>query len=412
MVMNEQTSKVGGQEQPGEKDPWLAVFLSDMFPGAGHLYCGARARGVFFIIASIALIAVIVFGGAAFLLSPDTQHGRTYVLISSAASLAFIVVSIYVYFDAYKVAKRRNPGYGQRVSVPGYRKAWLAAFLSAIIPGIGQFYNRQVLKGIAFLAGVVLFAAFEDHYPAFIGAGALVSVFSIKDAFDSAEAMNGTQGRFFRQEKAIVVFAVMMICLQAVPYGRLIKQHVAQTFKIASGSMYPTMELGDFLCIGKSRPFYSSVQRGDIVVFPLPPDPRKNFVKRVIGVGGDTIQMINGELYLNGTIVPSRRLVVQNAEPVLVGTSEVQPVVYEEQIGDATYQVQYLHDKSMENGGPWQVPQDAVFVMGDNRDNSRDSRMFGTVPRDTVKGKVLKIYWSWDRETGTVRWERIGMTIH
>jgi signal peptidase I len=95
-----------------------------------------------------------------------------------------------------------------------------------------------------------------------------------------------------------------------------------------------------------------------------------------------------------------------------VGTSEVQPVVYEEQIGDATYQVQYLHDKSMENGGPWQVPQDAVFVMGDNRDNSRDSRMFGTVPRDTVKGKVLKIYWSWDRETGTVRWERIGMMIH
>lgn len=176
--------------------------------------------------------------------------------------------------------------------------------------------------------------------------------------------------------------------------------------------MYPALKIGDHFLLGKSRPFFASLRRGDIVVFPYPVNPEKNFVKRVIGLGGDKIQIINGELYINEQLVPSKKLDIQKEDGQLWLNTTGPPIVYEERIGNVTYRVQYLHDKSTTNGGPWLVPQDAVFVMGDNRDNSQDSRVWGTVPQNTIKGKALKIYWSWDSEAAKVRWERIGEKIY
>jgi signal peptidase I len=258
---------------------------------------------------------------------------------------------------------------------------------------------------------LIIIGVFENFFLPLIIVGLLVYVFGIKDAYDSAEKINDSSGRFFRQDKTILLFVLIMLGLQSIPYSKFIKENFVEAFKMPSGSMLPTMTIGDHFLIGKSRPFFTSLQRGDIVVFPFPEDPSKKFVKRVIGLGGDKLQIINGELYINDTQVASRPLGVepQNESPSLKGYGP--HALYEERNGDAVYRVQYLRDRSTVNGGPWLVPQDAVFVMGDNRDNSQDSRVWGPVQSSTIKGKALKIYWSWDRGARKVRWERIGEII-
>lgn len=401
-----------GTHSAQRKDPWLAVLLSWVFPGAGQIYGNAKGRGIFFISLIIALYVAMVFGLFGFLLTEGVQRARAYLKIVPAGMVVMFVVRIYVLFDAYKITKRRNPDDAQTPAVAGYRKPWLAAFLSAIIPGIGQFYNRQIIKGIVLLAAMFGIAVFEEDFTPLIILGLLVYVFGIKDAFDSAEAANGSSDRFFQQEKAIVLFIVIMFSLQAIPLAMIIRENVLEAFKIPSGGMYPTLKIGDHFLVGKSKPFFTSLQRGDIVVFPYPKDPEKNFVQRVIGLGGDKIQIINGELHINEKLVLSKKLDIQEEDDHLSMNPFGAPVVYEERNGDAAYRVQYYRDQSAINGGPWVVPQDAVFVMGDNRDNSMDSRIWGTVPRSTVKGKALKIYWSWDSEDIKVRWERIGETIY
>ncbi len=394
------------------KHPWLAVLLSKMFPGAGQIYGGAKARGIFFIAFAISLLLIMVLSTCGFLFIESATASRTLAAAAFAAGIVVIVLNIYVLFDAYKIAKRYNAEHAHADAVAGRRKPWLAAFLSSLFPSIGQFYNRQVLKGIAFIAvTVVAFILQAVFAPLFIFV-LLVYLIGIKDAFDSAEALNGSGDRFFRQERAIVLLIVVILSLQAIPFAEIIKDHVIKAFKMPSGSMYPTLKIGDHFLIGKTKSFRVSLKRGDVVVFPYPVNPEKNFVKRVIGLGGDKVQIINGELYINEQLVQLKKQGVQEEDDHLWLNTIGPPTVYEERIGDATYRVQYLRDKSTTNGGPWLVPQDAVFVMGDNRDNSQDSRVWGPVPRNSIEGKALKIYWSWNREELKVRWDRIGETLH
>jgi signal peptidase I len=182
----------------------------------------------------------------------------------------------------------------------------------------------------------------------------------------------------------------------AVLLALFIRTFVVQAFKIPSGSMKNTLLIGDHILVNKfiygvKLPFLRTTivpvkepKRGDIVVFRFPEDPEKDFIKRVIGVPGDVIEIKNKKIFVNGQ--PLNHDYGIHLDPHIIPTG-LQP---------------------RDNYGPKQVPSDSLFVMGDNRDHSYDSRFWGFVKRKEVKGKAFIIYWSWNKEDFSVRWSRIG----
>ncbi|GIW39855.1 MAG: signal peptidase I [Candidatus Binatia bacterium] len=192
----------------------------------------------------------------------------------------------------------------------------------------------------------------------------------------------------------------------AVLLALLLRTFVVQAFKIPSGSMEPTLQIGDYILVNKlvygpRVPFlgkrlyaFSRPRRGDVIVFVYPVDPSKDFIKRVAAVEGDTIEIRDKKVYVNGTLAQDCHAYFADGEN---GTT----------LGPR------------DNYGPLVVPPGKVFVLGDNRDRSYDSRFWTIdgkpspfVDLDAIKGKAFLIYWSWDGNDRWVRWERLGDRIH
>lgn len=185
----------------------------------------------------------------------------------------------------------------------------------------------------------------------------------------------------------------------AILIALFIRAYIIQAFKIPSGSMIPTLLIGDHLLVtkfiyGVNPPLmekkilvFDKPKRGDIIVFKYPEDPDKDFIKRVVAVEGDIVEGRDKKIYVNG---------VELKEPY------------------ARYSDSFIHPRELDprdNFGPIEVPKGKLFVMGDNRDQSYDSRFWGFVDLKNVKGKALIIYWSWDSENHKPRFERIGKII-
>jgi len=172
-----------------------------------------------------------------------------------------------------------------------------------------------------------------------------------------------------------------------------IRTFVVQAFKIPSGSMIPTLLIGDHILVNKfgygiKNPLNGATwvavadpQRHDVIVFKYPQNPDQDFIKRVVGVAGDQIEIVRKKVFVNG-----EPFIEPNAENLDEETSSRSP---------------------RDNMEPTTVPPGAVFVLGDNRDNSHDSRFWGFVDLAAIRGKAFMLYWSWDSENFRVRWERI-----
>lgn len=199
-----------------------------------------------------------------------------------------------------------------------------------------------------------------------------------------------SKSKFVEYAEAIVI---------AILIAFFIRTFIVQAFKIPSGSMKPTLLIGDHILVNKfiygvKIPFIrkdmisiSEPKRGDVIVFIYPEDRSKDFIKRVIGVGGDTIEIRNKKIFLNG-------LPFQDTHGVYVDDFIIPGTI-----------------QPRDNFGPMTVPKGAVFAMGDNRDQSYDSRFWGVVDLKDVLGKAFIMYWSWNREDHNVRWSRLGRLV-
>ena len=187
----------------------------------------------------------------------------------------------------------------------------------------------------------------------------------------------------------------------AIVLALFIRTFIVQAFKIPSGSMQPTLLIGDHILVSKfiygvGIPFtdiklldIKKPARGDVIVFIYPEDESKDYIKRVIGLPGDTIQIIDKQIFLNGS--PYHDSVGVYVDPRTLARGNM--------------------DSNRDNFGPVNVPPGALFVMGDNRDHSADSRFWGFVSINKVRGKAFIIYWSWERAFKNFRFSRIGSLI-
>jgi signal peptidase I len=211
-----------------------------------------------------------------------------------------------------------------------------------------------------------------------------------------------TRVKSSRRENVEAILAALLLAL-------FIRTFVVEAFKIPSGSMLPTLQIGDHLLVNKflygprlESPFtpisfgrlpgLRAPQAGDVIVFAYPVDVSQNFIKRVAAVAGQTVHVRGRQVLIDGQAVEDPHAVYRS--------------------GGLTGPVEFaVHD-------PLTVPPGHVFVLGDNRDHSSDSRQWGFVPVEYIKGRAFILYWSWAREdwsvTGDapwVRWERLGLLV-
>jgi signal peptidase I len=232
-----------------------------------------------------------------------------------------------------------------------------------------------------------------------------------KPASDSSESLKHepTTKSIIREYAEALIIAIIL--------ALTIRVFFVQAFKIPSGSMIPTLLIGDHILVSKlaygiqlpkdcefqmAFPpvtcFSSTIvmnfdppQRGDVIVFRFPEDENKDFIKRLIGTPGDVIEIHNKNVLVNGEAFVDKEF-----------TQRVDPGIIDGRINPR------------DNFGPITVPADSYFVMGDNRDQSLDSRFWGFVKMDKIKGRAFLVYWSWDGQgswTDWVRWNRIGKSI-
>jgi signal peptidase I len=203
----------------------------------------------------------------------------------------------------------------------------------------------------------------------------------------------------------------------------LFRSFLFEPFKIPSGSMIPTLLIGDFIVVNKfayglrlpvlNTKFLSvgEPERGDVVVFRYPVDPKVNFIKRLVGRPGDTISYRNKQLYINGEPVATERMGRFTREEVKCAIPRADAIRYSETLADVTHDV-LIHQNSGGSDGQWQVPEGHYFVMGDNRDRSNDSRAWGFVPEDHLMGRAVGIWLNFDYKKGCGDFSRVGNGIH
>ncbi|HIY71478.1 MAG TPA: signal peptidase I [Candidatus Luteimonas excrementigallinarum] len=205
----------------------------------------------------------------------------------------------------------------------------------------------------------------------------------------------------------------------------ILRSFVAEPFRIPSSSMMPTLLIGDFILVNKfsyglrlpinNKKVVSigEPKRGDVVVFRPPHQPEQDWIKRVIGIPGDTIDYVDNTVYVNGTAfeyAPIGDYQGRGRGREMDGAQLLAETVTGRGRSHQVLETRLPIADPAERG-PWTVPEGHYFVMGDNRDRSDDSRFWGTLPESQLRGKAFLIWMSWDGDAGGIGFDRIGNRI-
>jgi len=266
------------------------------------------------------------------------------------------------------------------------RKPIVAAILSSLAPGLGQLYNGQIIKGIIFLLSLILLPIIMFRIGLYYSYYGLIIIllilmffllFIIGEAFFTAIKNKEFIPKSYNKWYIYLLIILLINSIVLIPTNFLTNKVLGfSAYKMPTGSMEPTLRIGDYLVADLKYFKKNKLQRGDLVILQSPEDPAKIFIKRIIALEGEKIEIKSKQVYINDVRLPEGYKVHLD--------NEVYP--------------------GRDNFGPVIVPSDYCFVLGDNRDKSMDSRHWDSLPIKNIKGKPLYIYWARDII-------RIGMKI-
>lgn len=265
------------------------------------------------------------------------------------------------------------------METPKKREPIAAFLLSLVTPGLGHIYNGQLKEGLSYLVGFLLvYLILSSLLLKFYGLVCYLVIMVGLFLFISLDALLGAIKlraiALKPYNKWYIYLAVFLLGSVVVRplLGWTIKNNIVRAYKIPSSGMEPTLLVGDHF-IANPRIYKSEKpKRGDIVIFEVSKDPSKDFIKRVIGMEDEKVEVIDNKIYINDKLLDDPWGYFED-----VGSTKGPPV--------------------LETFGPVVVPKNSLFVLGDNRNNSQDSRFFGFVNIKRVKGKPLYLYWAKDK---------------
>ncbi len=331
------------------KEPWLAVVLSRLFIGVGQIYSGKIIRGFFLILLEI----LLTFISCWFVFSDKGN-----IIIGASLFLLLSVIAIWNLFDAHRCAKSKNPT-DFEMSRKENKDAWLAVFLTSLIPGLGQIYIKKWLWGLGFVVVFVLVVVGRETQP--------LIFFSIAAVFSSLACYHCYVCSPVRREqtkKLIFIICIFNLGIGLLDYNAfIVKGFFVEAFRITSRSMSPTLVPSDRLLCKKYDKY--DVKRGDVVIFRSPVEPDTPFVGRLIANEDETVEIKNKKVYIDGL-------------QVKIGSID---------------NIEYKSEGKGSEANPYTVPEEHFYVLGDNSEDSFDSRYYGAVPNTNLIGKAYKIYW-------------------
>jgi signal peptidase I len=292
------------------------------------------------------------------------------------------------------------------------RKPWLAALLSFLCPGLGQLYNGNIRLALTALpvgavltlvSSLYLFDSLNKLLVALALGFVFDTIYSVQ-AYREAKLRGAIQPGRYQSWWAYALFAVVLYGLPD-GYGLFLPERFL-SFQIPSESMVPNLLIGDRLVADGWAYWKKEPTRGDVIVFKFPRDESIVYVKRLVGLPGDKVELREGVLFINDREITQAKL----------GPGEkkdgYEMVKYEETLGDKRHVLQRAAFSAFPNFGPSTVPPGEYFMMGDNRDRSSDSRAWGFVRRDQLLGRMNFVYFSWDSAASWLRTDRFGLKVN